>query len=247
MEALRYELAHPKRVTSDEMIESMNFGHTGDGGPAAKGHVSNKTLYIAANYMDRADVLNAEASGEVIDLLCAMEDERKRLLRLKKQSYIVVSDIYAFAELRREPRDQVSITFYWMNVNCFDDSLGGWRQTVSLPLEDLMDFALRGGVDGYSGDWKVLSVKDAFSPRIVFVDHRNLKDTVANITVRRKLAKFLSRNFHYRNATEIRLFNDFVPYSFFFREMIGEQTGMCGGMILHGQDDLKTAKYSIHT
>ena len=80
VEALRYELAHPKRVTSDEMIESMNFGHTGDGGPAAKGHISNKTLYIAANYMDRADVLNAEASGEVIDLLCAMEDERKRLL-----------------------------------------------------------------------------------------------------------------------------------------------------------------------
>ena len=79
------------------------------------------------------------------------------------------------------------------------------------------------------------------------MDHRNLRDVVANVTVRRKLARFLSRNFRYRNVTEIRMFNDFVPYSFFFREMIGEQSGICGGVILHGQNDLKTAKYSIHT
>ena len=172
---------------------------------------------------------------------------RSELLQLKKQSFVISRDIYAFAELRREPFDRVSITFYWLNVNCYDDSVGGWRQTVTLPFNKLMDFALRGGLDGYPENWKVLSIRDTFSPRIVFMDHRNLRDVVANVTVRRKLARFLSRNFRYRNATEIRMFNDFAPYSFFFREMIGEQRGMCGGVILHGLDDLKTAKYSIHT
>ena len=36
MEALRYELAHPKRVTSDEMIESMNFGQPATEDPPPK-------------------------------------------------------------------------------------------------------------------------------------------------------------------------------------------------------------------
>ena len=172
---------------------------------------------------------------------------RSELLQLRKQSYVVSSDLYAFAELRREPCDRVSITFYWLNVNCYNDAVSGWRQTVTLPFEKLMDFALNGGDNGNSERWTQLSLNDIFSPRIVFVDKNNLTAAVANVTVRRKLARFLSRNFRYRNATEIRLFNDFLPYSFFFREMFGESEGMCGGVILHGQSDLKTAKYSIHT
>lgn len=172
---------------------------------------------------------------------------RSELLKLREQGYVVASDIYAFAELRREPRDRVSITFYWLNVNCFDDAVGGWRQIVTLPFEKLMDFAQRGGVNGEPDHWTLLSLKNTFSPRIVFVDKRNLKAAVANTAIRRKLARFLSRNFHYRDATEIHLFDDFVPYSFFFREIIVEQVGMCGGVILHGQEDMKQAYYAIHT
>ena len=79
MEALRFELNYPRQVTPDEMIESMNFGH-GDGSGISKGNISNKTLYIASNYMDRTIHLNTEATDEVFNLLCSMEEERNRLL-----------------------------------------------------------------------------------------------------------------------------------------------------------------------
>lgn len=46
---------------------------------------------------------------------------------------------------------------------------------------------------------------------------------------------------------EIRFYNDFVPYSFFFREFRGGQPGICGGLILHGQENMAKAQYSIHT
>ena len=41
--------------------------------------------------------------------------------------------------------------------------------------------------------------------------------------------------------------NDFVPYSFFFREYQGGRVCLCGGLILHGQDDMSKAYYGIHT
>ena len=48
-------------------------------------------------------------------------------------------------------------------------------------------------------------------------------------------------------ADEIHLFNDFVPYSFFFREYRNGQPVVCGGLILHGQEDMSKAYYGIHT
>ena len=38
-----------------------------------------------------------------------------------------------------------------------------------------------------------------------------------------------------------------LVYSFFFREYRGGQALMCGGLILHGQDDMGKAYYGIHT
>lgn len=172
---------------------------------------------------------------------------RDKLLQLRRQSYLVVNDIHCFAEIYREINARVTITFYWLNERGSNGAIDGWKQTVTLPLGPLLDFAERGGIGDNPKKWTVLSLKDSFSPKIVFMDTRNLKQVVENLTVRHKLAKFLSRNFRYRNVTEIRLFNDFVPYSFFFREMIGEQIGICGGVILHGQNDLKKAEYFLHT
>lgn len=171
---------------------------------------------------------------------------RDEVLKLKGQSYLVAKDIYCFAELYREYGNRVTITFYWLDAR-FDDSVTGWKQTVSLPFDLLMDFAERGGRDGVPSKWKLLSLKDTFSPKIVFVDTQNLEKAVENAAVRRKLARALSRNFRYRNAAEVRLYNDFIPYSFLFQEMFDEGMGLCGGLILHGQDNLETAKYSIHT
>lgn len=38
-----------------------------------------------------------------------------------------------------------------------------------------------------------------------------------------------------------------MPYSFFFREFRGGRAGICGGLILHNQDDIFKAYYNIHT
>ena len=107
MEALRFEISNPRRVTSDQVIEAMNFGHgDGDGGSIAKGHISNKTLYIATNYNERIETLNREASDEVVDLLNAMNEERKRLLHyislLKEKDRKIIQETYIEAKTREE-------------------------------------------------------------------------------------------------------------------------------------------------
>ncbi len=43
------------------------------------------------------------------------------------------------------------------------------------------------------------------------------------------------------------VFDGFVPHSVFFREERPDGTGMCGGIIMHGQENLKKAYYGIHT
>ncbi len=75
---LHYELEYPANVSSDEMIGAMSLGH-GDGATRSKGHISNKTLYIALNYQEQTDRANAEVREEVVDRLIALEREQERL------------------------------------------------------------------------------------------------------------------------------------------------------------------------
>lgn len=75
---LRYELAHPVKVTDQEMISAMNFARqTGTGHP--DGHISDKTFYIALNYQEQASRLNDETTGEISARLIALEREQARL------------------------------------------------------------------------------------------------------------------------------------------------------------------------
>lgn len=94
---LRYDLEHPARVNGSEQIEAMNYGR-GDGIGNAKGHISNKTLYIALNYEEQAGRLNAEAAGEVADELFELEQQQRKLLYyvslLEKRQANVVHLIY---------------------------------------------------------------------------------------------------------------------------------------------------------
>jgi hypothetical protein len=75
----------------------------------------------------------------------------------------------------------------------------------------------------------------------------NLRAAIGNAQVRHKLGKALMTNFDWPDADEIHLYNDFTPYSFFFREFRGEKSCLCGGLILHGQEDMSKAYYGIHT
>lgn len=65
---LHYNMEHPAKVGGIEQIESMNYGRNDSAGHT-KGHISNKTLYIALNYEEQAAKANAEMLSEIADEL----------------------------------------------------------------------------------------------------------------------------------------------------------------------------------
>ena len=75
---LHYELEHPAHISTNEMISAMSFSH-GDGVVRSSGHVSNKTLYIALNYQDKTEKINADTTEEIVKRLVSMEHEQERL------------------------------------------------------------------------------------------------------------------------------------------------------------------------
>lgn len=76
---LHYEMQHSARISPEEMIDGMSLGH-GDGmGGSSKGHISNKTMYIALNYQERMDRLNAEVVSEIAQRLLELEAEQDRI------------------------------------------------------------------------------------------------------------------------------------------------------------------------
>ena len=59
-------------------VQNMNFRHDDSLGHSA-GHISNKTLYIALNYEEQAERMNAESAHEIAKELFALECEQRRL------------------------------------------------------------------------------------------------------------------------------------------------------------------------
>lgn len=151
-------------------------------------------------------------------------------------------DSGSFARIWRDPlRETVHIRFYWLHSNGF--RLTGREQTIIIPFRELMAFN-----KGYAGDeWSFLSMEQPQRPKMVFCETNNLHAAVNNPIVRRKLSRFLRDNFRWPGSDEIRLYDDLMPHSFFFREVQGGRIGICGGVLLHGQDNMKKAQYALHT
>lgn len=86
-------------------------------------------------------------------------------------------------------------------------------------------------------------------PRLIFDGNKaNLRAAIADRHIRRKLGKALMQNFNWPDADEVHLYNDCMPRSFYFREFRGGRPCMCGGLILHGQENnMQKAYYSLHT
>ena len=169
--------------------------------------------------------------------------------RLRRDGSIITSDIHSFARLRLdERRDRLTIEFTWL-TGCSFDRVEGTEQTVRLCWSSFRAFL--GDCRDPDGpkDFKALSLDVSKArPRLMFDGNRaNLKAAIGDPLVRRKLGKALMTNFQWPDAEEIHLTNDFVPYSFFFREFRGGQARICGGLILHGQEDMGKAYYGIHT
>ena len=62
---LRYEMQHIARISPEEMITEMSFGHRDSLCSNGKRHISNKTMYIALNYQEQMEKMNAESMNEL--------------------------------------------------------------------------------------------------------------------------------------------------------------------------------------
>ena len=167
----------------------------------------------------------------------------QELERLETGSTIIVQDIHSFAMLRRDAyAGTVEIAFTWLEGN--GESVSGCQEAITLPYGKMME-CLR---QSKPFVWKTLSIDNsAKQAQIVFKSRKNLHAALANGVIRRKLIRFLRDQFRWAYAEKIEIYDDFVPYSFFFRETRGGETRISGGIILHGQEDMKTAYYSMHT
>ena len=76
---LHYEMKHSARVTPEEMIDGISLIHSTSIGNGGKGHISNKTMYIALNYQERVGHINAEAANEIAQRLLELEAEQNRI------------------------------------------------------------------------------------------------------------------------------------------------------------------------
>ena len=101
---LRYELA---RVTEKDLIGAMNFAHQ-EGLGRPEGHISNKTLYIALNYQDRAKQLNAETFHEISAQLLELEQEQDRLNYYLSLLEPRQEQVLRKAYLEKAPQEQVA-------------------------------------------------------------------------------------------------------------------------------------------
>ena len=98
-----------------------------------------------------------------------------------------------------------------------------------------------------SEQWKVLSLDKMKYPKLTFHSRNNLRAVLSQQVIRRKLLRFLRDHFRWPGVDEVRFYDDLLPYSFFFQEYCNGRQGICGGVILHNQQDWSRAYYSLHT
>lgn len=171
------------------------------------------------------------------------------LEELKIKKSVIVSDIYSFAILRLHQTptgmDVIDIDFSWLSSSV-GRSLIGQKEFIRLSYERFLNCIEESSqLDGQYT--KLLSIPDDNKPKIEFMSRNNLKEVTKRKRLRRQLGKFLNQHFNWVNSQSILITDESIPYSFFFIEKKVHGNGICGGIILHGSENHKTAYYSIHT
>ncbi len=140
----------------------------------------------------------------------------------------------------------LEFSFTWLK-DAGRDSVSGYTERIRLPYEPFRSYAAgeKENIDGTR--WRLLSIPEQSRPKLEFHSRKNLKAVVENPILRHKLGKFLDQHFNWYNYERIVLTDDYLPYSFFFEGYMVQGTKTCGGVILHGEEDIQTAKYGIHT
>lgn len=173
----------------------------------------------------------------------------KELRILEENRHMVTSDIWSFVEMHLEKAgeegDILRIEFTWLD-DAGNGRVTGKIERLKVPYDRFKEGIaesrrLGGACVG------LLSMKERGNPKIEFHSMENLKEVAESPVLRKKLGKFLARHFAWKRSDKIMVYDDYVPYSFFFREERGDGRGVCGGIILHGQEDLRKAYYGIHT
>lgn len=170
-----------------------------------------------------------------------------KLEELEHRSETITQDIHSFAVLRRNTHaGTIEIEFTWLGTD--GDGVSGYKDTIILPYDKMMECLHESMLQDKPVVWKTLSIDDsAEQAKVVFKSGKNLHAVLENSLIRRKLIRVLRDQFKWKYAEKIEFYDDFVPYSFNFREIRDGKIGISGGLILHGQEDMKTAYYSMHT
>ncbi len=173
----------------------------------------------------------------------------KELLELEERRYMTVSDIRSFAKvsLRKsfEQAEILEIEFTWLS-DAGGGKVSGRTEMIRLSYEKFKSSITQSREDGRQ--IKILSLEEDGRPKFEFQSRRNLKAVAETKALRKKLGKFLADHFlRWKGSRQITVYDDFEPYSFFFKEQTPYGNGMCGGVILHGRENLEKAYYGIHT
>ncbi len=152
----------------------------------------------------------------------------------------IVRDEDSFVQIWKDSAyEMVHFRIFWLSSN--GDQITGWKQKISLPFSDLMQF-----VNGNMGrNWTVLSQQRPECPKLVFCETDNLREAVNNLAVRRKLVRVLRDGFYFIHADKIMFYNDEAPYSFLFYLMNHEKDIGAAGLFLEGQKNMRHARYII--
>ena len=141
--------------------------------------------------------------------------------------------------------ERLCIQFTWLSVSGHD-SVHGRREFLEVDYARFKAATEKSRAQ--QGTWqKLLSLPEEGKPPIRMHSKGNLKKVLQNRTLKKKLGRFLAANFRWESAKCIHISDDYLPYSFFFWEEFENGRGICGGIILHGLEDLRRAHYEIHT
>ncbi len=172
---------------------------------------------------------------------------RSRLEELEHTPYMIAHDLNSFVVLRRDTyTGTVEIELTWLSGDGY--AVSGYLETIILPYDQMVAYLDESASEDAPVVWKTLSIDNSHrQPQLMFKSSKNLCAALTDSTIRRKLVRSLRDEFRWPQSERIEFYDDFLPYSFIFKEIRGGKAVMTGGLILHGQDDMQKAHYSIHT
>lgn len=159
---------------------------------------------------------------------------------LLDNNYLVSRDIYSFLEAGVTKSNTLLLSFTWLDSN--GHTLKGFLEQLEINFNDFVKW-----FESDSESYRALEILNSKTSKIKFINTENLIKALGNSLIKNKLLKILMR-FQNNWGNEVRIYNDYIPYSFYFEEYVNGKRGICGGIIYHvGNGKIEDGYYSIHT